>query len=124
MERFRPVAVALALALVQDGKRRLLVPRRWTFLKNPMPKSLLPNGECFETEIGAEFVFDVAIQAPLAGLIVAYRGTREPTTTIRTRAGTGTSTGAVRGRAGGPGDGRSGSRCIPNYVRKENPFHP
>ena len=45
-----------------------------------MPRFLLPTGECFETERDENFAFDITIRAPLVGLIVAYRGTLQPTT--------------------------------------------
>ncbi|TGD97013.1 SDR family oxidoreductase [Methylobacterium nonmethylotrophicum] len=76
VERFGVVAVAIAL--VRDGKRLVFVTRRWSILGIPMPRSLLPTGETFETEIDGRFAFDVTIRAPLVGLIVAYRGTLEP----------------------------------------------
>jgi saccharopine dehydrogenase-like NADP-dependent oxidoreductase len=71
-----------SIALVRDGKRLLFVPRRWSILGLPMPQSLLPAGESFETEIDGRFAFDVTIRAPLVGLIVAYRGTLEPAATV------------------------------------------
>ena len=78
IERFG--AAVFSLALVREGKRLLFIPRRWSIFRVPMPRHLLPNGECFETEIDGKFIFDITIQAPLVGLIVAYRGTLEPTT--------------------------------------------
>lgn len=78
IERFG-VAV-FSIALVRDGERLLFKPRRWSILKVPMPGYLLPTGACFETEADGKFAFDITIQAPLAGLIVAYRGTLEPVT--------------------------------------------
>jgi Domain of unknown function (DUF4166)/Saccharopine dehydrogenase NADP binding domain len=72
IERFGIVSVALAL--VVDENRLLLVPRRWAFFGIPLPKFLLPTGVSFETEKDNQFCFDVEISAPLVGLIVAYKG--------------------------------------------------
>lgn len=76
VERFG--AIDVALALVVDGDRLTLVPRRWSCLGIPLPKALLPKGTTFETEVDGRFVFDVEIAAPLVGLIVAYRGSLLP----------------------------------------------
>ena len=76
VERFG--VAAFALALVVEGDRLLLVPRRWSLLGIPMPRALLPTGASFETERDGQFHFDVEITAPLIGLIVAYRGTLHP----------------------------------------------
>ena len=76
VERFGPVDVAIAL--VVDGERLTLVPRRWSVLGVPLPKCLLPKGTTFETECDGQFVFDVEIAAPLVGLIVGYRGRLNP----------------------------------------------
>ena len=72
VERFDVVRVSIAL--VRDGSRLFFVPRRWSILKIPMPKCLLPTGESFETDIGGKFAFDITIRVPLLGLIVAYSG--------------------------------------------------
>lgn len=72
VERFGPVSVALAL--VVEGDRLYLIPRRWSFLGLPMPRALLPKGTSFETEDQGQFRFDVEISLPLFGLIAAYRG--------------------------------------------------
>jgi hypothetical protein len=63
-----------ALALVVDGERLLLIPRRWSLLGIPMSAFLLPRGVSFEHEIDGRFCFDVEISAPFVGLIVGYRG--------------------------------------------------
>lgn len=73
VERFGPIAVALALVL--DGGRLRLVPRRWRLFGIPMPGFLLPHGDSHEAEEDGRFHFDVEVSAPLVGLIVAYRGT-------------------------------------------------
>ncbi|WP_287220668.1 DUF4166 domain-containing protein [Mesorhizobium sp.] len=77
LERFG--IASFALALVVDGDRLTLVPRRWSLLGIPMPGFLLPKGSSFETERDGQFCFDVEISMPLIGLIVAYRGTLSPT---------------------------------------------
>ncbi len=72
MERFGPITVALAIT-VKAG-RLDLVPRHWSIFGIPLPKRLIPQGPCFEREEDGRFQFDVAIRAPLIGLIVHYRG--------------------------------------------------
>lgn len=76
VERFGLVNVSLAL--VVDGNRLRLIPRRWSCLGIPLPKFLLPRGESFESEEDGQFKFDVEIVAPVIGLIVAYQGTLTP----------------------------------------------
>lgn len=72
VERFGPVAFGLQMRL--DGKRLYLVPQRWTMFGLPMPHFLLPGGDSFETTQNGEYQFDVELRAPLAGLVVAYKG--------------------------------------------------
>lgn len=76
IERFG--IASFALALVIEGDRLFLVPRKWSLLGLPMPRWLLPTGTSFETETEGQFRFDVEISAPLIGLIVAYQGTLKP----------------------------------------------
>lgn len=76
VERFG--AIDVSLALVVDGDRLTLVPRRWSCLGIPLPNALLPKGTTFETEVDGRFVFNVEIAAPIVGLIVAYRGSLLP----------------------------------------------
>lgn len=76
VERFG--IASFALALVVEGDRLLLIPRRWSLLGIPMPTTLLPRGSSFETQRNGEFCFDVEIAMPVIGLIVAYRGTLRP----------------------------------------------
>lgn len=76
VERFGPVAVSLAL--VRDGARLRLVPRRWAILGVPLPGGLLPRGETWEAEEAGRFRFHVEIALPLLGPIVAYDGWLEP----------------------------------------------
>lgn len=63
-----------SVALLCEGDRLRLVPRRWTLAGVPMPARLLPQGEMVETARGDRFIFDIAIRAPLIGPIVHYRG--------------------------------------------------
>lgn len=72
MERFG--IATFALALVVEGDRLSLIPRRWWLLGLPMPRFLLPGGSTFETEEDGQFCFNVEISMPLIGLIVAYKG--------------------------------------------------
>lgn len=78
VERFGLISVALALVVEQD--RLMLIPRRWNLLGIPLPKSLIPSGQSFETEADGKFCFDVEISAPIVGLIVAYQGKLQPST--------------------------------------------
>jgi hypothetical protein len=75
IERFGLMSVALAL--VVEGDRLHLIPRRWSCLGVPLPKFLLPTGQSFESEQNGQFNFDVEISAPILGLIVAYKGALE-----------------------------------------------
>ncbi|OYX65783.1 MAG: saccharopine dehydrogenase [Sphingomonadales bacterium 32-64-17] len=73
VERFGPAAIAMAL--VVESERLMLIPRRWTFLGVPMPRFLLPNGTAYEAEgSDGKFNFNVEIAAPVIGLIVRYEG--------------------------------------------------
>jgi len=76
LERFG--IIEIALALVVDGGRLFLVPRRWNCLGIPLPRWLLLVGTSYECEIDGRFAFDVEIGAPVVGLIVAYRGELDP----------------------------------------------
>ncbi len=75
-ERFGPFTFGLALVL--DGDRLRLVPRRWSLLGLPLPLALMPGGEAFETVEDGRFRFHVEIGLPLVGRIVRYRGWLEP----------------------------------------------
>lgn len=72
VERFGIVEVALAL--VVDGDRLNLVPRRWSALSIPLPKALLPKGISFETQREGRFCFDVTIALPILGDVASYQG--------------------------------------------------
>lgn len=76
VERFG--IATFALALVVEGSRLMLIPRRWSVLGIPMPSFLLPRGNSFEAEIDGQFRFDVTITVPWVGRIVAYRGALSP----------------------------------------------
>jgi hypothetical protein len=65
---------SVALALVVEGDRLFLLPRRWKLFGVPMPSALAPRGISFESEEDGRFCFDVSIVLPLVGLIVAYNG--------------------------------------------------
>ena len=72
VERFGPIAIAMAV-LVQ-GERLVLVIRRVTVLGVPLPAWLRPGDTAYEHTADGRFNFFVQIRAPLAGLIVHYRG--------------------------------------------------
>jgi len=71
-ERFGPITVALAL-VVEDG-RLVLVPRGWTFLGLAMPLRWAPGGYAREYAKDGRFCFDVEIAHPLTGTVIRYRG--------------------------------------------------
>jgi hypothetical protein len=71
-ERFGPFA--FDFALVVDGGRLMLVPRRWSLFGIPLPKSLGPRGDACESAEGDRFNFQVEIALPLLGLLIRYRG--------------------------------------------------
>lgn len=72
VEKFGIVQVALALVI--EGDRLNLVPRRWSALGIPLPKILLPRGVSFETQRHGRFCFDVTIALPFLGHVVSYQG--------------------------------------------------
>jgi hypothetical protein len=76
VERFGPAA--FAMALVVEGDRLMLVPRRWSLLGVPMPHFLMPGGTSYESGADGKFRFNVEIRLPVAELVVAYRGVLEP----------------------------------------------
>lgn len=63
-----------AMALVVDGGRLKLVPRRWNVLGVPLPPWLCPRVDAYESVEAGRFRFHVEIRHPLTGLIVRYRG--------------------------------------------------
>ncbi len=77
-ERFGPFCFAMALVLDHD-KLRLIV-RRWNFLGVPLPASLAPQGNAYESVEAERFNFHVEIALPAVGLIVRYRGWLVPVT--------------------------------------------
>lgn len=62
------------LALVFDGARLRLVPRRWSLLGIPLPRAFAPAGAAYEYAENGRFHFHVEIAHRLTGLIVRYRG--------------------------------------------------
>jgi len=66
--------IKVALALVVEGDRLFLIPRRWSCFGIPLPAFMLPSGRSFETEENGQFCFNVEIAAPIVGLIAAYKG--------------------------------------------------
>ncbi len=76
VERFGPISVALALVVQQD--RLLVIPRNWRIGPIPLPRALLPFGETYESEQDGRFHFNVSISAPIIGLVAEYRGWLSP----------------------------------------------
>ncbi|MBS0417252.1 MAG: DUF4166 domain-containing protein [Proteobacteria bacterium] len=71
-ERIGPID--FAQALVVDGDRLRLIPRRWSIFGIPLPLWLAPRADAYETEENGRFRFHVHISHPWMGLIVRYRG--------------------------------------------------
>jgi hypothetical protein len=71
-ERFGPFA--FDFALVVDGGRLVLVPRRWSLFGIPLPKSLGPRGDAYESAEDDRFNFHVEIALPLLGRLIRYSG--------------------------------------------------
>lgn len=76
VEKFGPIDVSLALVIEERQLR--LVPTRWSIFGIPLPQSLLPSGNNFESQEGRFFKFDIELAAPLVGLICSYSGTLRP----------------------------------------------
>jgi hypothetical protein len=76
VERFG--AAAFAMAVVVDGGRLRLVPRRGTILGVPLPRWTLPRIEAYEDDTDGRFNFHVDIALPVVGRVVAYRGWLRP----------------------------------------------
>jgi len=72
VEHFGPLAFAMALTV--DGEKLQLVLRRWSFLGLPLPMSIAPRADAYETIQNDRFIFNVEISHWLTGLIVHYRG--------------------------------------------------
>lgn len=72
IERFGPLA--FGLAIVVDGGRLRLVPRRWSAFGVPMPQRLAPKIAAYEHDAGERFNFSVDIGLPGVGRIVKYEG--------------------------------------------------
>ncbi len=72
VERFGPIGIAMAVLV--EGERLVLAIRRVTVFGIPLPAWLRPGGVAYEHVEGGRFNFFVEIRAPLAGLIVGYRG--------------------------------------------------
>lgn len=71
-ERFGPFTFAIALE-AREGALHWPVTRGWC-LGVPLPRWLLPVSVAREYAQDGRFRFDVALHAPLAGLVVRYRG--------------------------------------------------
>jgi hypothetical protein len=75
-ERFGPFCFGLAL-VVEDDRLRLVL-RGWSFAGLPLPAAWGPRSQAYESAENGRFHFHVAIDHPLTGLIVRYRGWLEP----------------------------------------------
>jgi hypothetical protein len=75
-ERFGPFA--FGLALVTDGPKLRVIPRRLTLFGLPLPRALMPKGDSYETERNGKFRFHVEIALPLIGPVVTYDGWLDP----------------------------------------------
>ncbi len=75
-ERFGPFSFEMDLP-VTDGVLSMPVRRGWC-LGVPMPHWFLPGSETREYALDGRFCFDVRLSAPIAGLLVYYRGWLEP----------------------------------------------
>ncbi len=76
VERFGPVAVALAL-VVKEGKLHF-IPRHIRLFGLNLPGWMLPKGDSYETEIDGRFRFHVEIRVPVLGRLVRYQGWLTP----------------------------------------------
>ncbi len=76
IERFGPLR--FGIALVVDGATLRYVLRRWSVLGVPMPMTLCPHSNTYETVEEGRFRFHVEIGLPLTGLLVSYRGWLAP----------------------------------------------
>jgi hypothetical protein len=72
IERFGPARIGLALLV--DGGRLRIVPRRMSVFGVSLPTALAPRGESFESESDGRFSFHVEIILPWVGLLVSYEG--------------------------------------------------
>ena len=75
-ERFGPFA--FGLAIVTDGDRLRVIPRRWTLFGLPLPRALMPRGDSYEAEAMGKFRFHVEIALPVIGPVVTYDGWLTP----------------------------------------------
>jgi hypothetical protein len=71
-ERFGPLTVAMAL--VVEGGRLELVPRRWAVFGIPLPLWLGLRVNAYESVKQGRFQFHVEIRHALAGCIIHYEG--------------------------------------------------
>lgn len=71
-ERFGPLTFEIQLVVINQA---ITMPvRKGWFLGIPVPLRLLPKSETREYEEDGRFCFDVALSAPVCGLLVHYKG--------------------------------------------------
>lgn len=71
-ERFGPIRIGMALAIEEE--RLWYIPQEWSFFRVPLPRTLLPSGQMYESVVDDRFNFHVEIRVPLAGHVVTYDG--------------------------------------------------
>ncbi|WP_039018454.1 SDR family oxidoreductase [Halocynthiibacter namhaensis] len=76
VEAFGRLKIGLAVT-VENGTLQLM-PRRWTLFMIPLPRMFLPRGDTFERAANGQFQFDVQVEIPLIGHVVAYKGVLMP----------------------------------------------
>ncbi len=76
VERVGPMRFLLAIPVDDDGLSMIL-EGMWVF-GLPVPRLLWPRVRATERVADGLFAFDVTISAPLAGLIIRYRGRLQP----------------------------------------------
>jgi hypothetical protein len=72
VEHFWPFIYCHRLTASPDGLAWKLV--KWRLLGIPLPRSTVPNVNCFESGDGERFVFDIDVVFPLIGQVIHYRG--------------------------------------------------
>ncbi|MFZ4687915.1 MAG: DUF4166 domain-containing protein [Polymorphobacter sp.] len=75
-EHFGPLAFGFDLVAIPGGHAMQL--RRWQCGPLRLPLLLAPRISASETEVRGRFAFDVCIDLPLFGLLIAYRGSLAP----------------------------------------------
>ncbi len=72
IEHFGPFDLYFELAATSAGLRWSLA--EWRLLKIPLPRATRPRIECFESDEGERFAFDIDVAFPIVGHVVHYKG--------------------------------------------------